>query len=84
MPNDIREMTDDAYENWIRHAAGQVAAGADGEAELISLLSNTLRMTDAKERARSFVEAAGLCLAMADKSLGFQGPVANCLVLNLQ
>lgn len=83
MTTDINSMTDDAYESWAREAGGMADLDSPTEENLVSLFSNTLRETSPEARARGFVDVANMALAMADKTLGSQVPVAKCLVLDL-
>lgn len=83
MSKNINEMTDPDYEEWIRNQVGRGGEDEFSEGNLVALMSQTLRLSDAGERAQGLVEVANLCIAMADRSLGYQGPVAKCLVLNL-
>lgn len=83
MSKNINEMTDPDYEEWIRNQTGRRGDDEYSEESLVALMSQTLRLSDAGERAQGLVEVANLCIAMADRSLGYQGPVAKCLVLNV-
>lgn len=83
MATDLNNLTDDAYEIWLSEAGGVADLDSPTEENLVNLFSNTLRETSPEARARGFVDVANMALAMADKSLGSQVPVAKCLVLEL-
>lgn len=81
MPNDLFEMTDAQFQQWLRE---QGISSADPmlptEENLCCLVSNALRTVDRKRRAQMFVEIANMSLALADKTLGAQLLIASCLV----
>lgn len=83
MSQNMNELTNPEYEEWLRAQTGRGGEDECSEEALVALMSQTLRLSDAGERAHGLVEVANLCIAMADRSLGYQGPVAKCLVLNL-
>ena len=77
----MNAVSDEAYERWIREAGGVSDLDSPTEENLVSLFSNTMRELDTETRARQLVDVANMALAMADKILGCQVPVAKCLVL---
>jgi hypothetical protein len=83
MATDLDSVSDDTYERWLREAGGVSDPDSPTEENLVNLFSNTLRETSTEARARGFVDVANMALAMADKTLGSQVPVAKCLVLEL-
>jgi hypothetical protein len=83
MATDLNSVPDEAYEVWLREAGGMSDPDSPTEENLVTLFSNTLRETTPEARARGFVDVANMALAMADKTLGSQVPVAKCLVLDL-
>lgn len=83
MATDLNSVPDDTYERWLREAGGVSDPDSPTEENLVALVSNTLRETSPEARAQGFVDMANMALAMADKTLGSQVPVAKCLVLDL-
>jgi hypothetical protein len=83
MATDMLAVSDATYEAWLREAGGVIDPDSPTEENLVNLFSNTLRETSPEARARGFVDVANMALAMADKTLGSQVPVAKCLVLDL-
>ena len=83
MTTDMTTIPDAAYEAWLRDAGRVSDPDSPSEENLVNLFSNTLRETSPEARARGFVDVANMALAMADKTLGCQVPVAKCLVLDL-
>ena len=81
MATDLNAVSDEAYERWIREAGCVSDPDSATEENLVSLFSNTMRELDTETRARQLVDVANMALAMADKILGCQVPVAKCLVL---
>jgi hypothetical protein len=47
----------------------------------VEVFSKALREETPEGRAQGLIDAANMCIAMADKSLGSQVPVGNCLTL---
>jgi hypothetical protein len=83
MATDMNSVPEDTYERWLREAGGVSDPDSPTEENFVSLVSNTLRETTPEARARGFVDVANMALALADKTLGSQVPVAKCLVLEL-
>ena len=77
---DLDLMSPSDYEAWMA-ANGVVNMTMPSEENLIALLSAAIKATSPTEKARTFAEMADMCLHMADKTLGFQGPATKCLVL---
>lgn len=83
MTTDLNSVADETYERWLREAGGVSDPDSPTEENLVNLFSSTLRETSPEARAKGFVDVANMALAMADKTLGSQVPVAKCLVLDL-
>lgn len=83
MSRNINELSEPDFEGWLREQTGRGGDDECSEENLVALLSQTLRLSGTEGRAQGLVEVANMCLAMADRSLGYQGPVAKCLVLNV-
>lgn len=70
MPIDLINMSDEVFEDWLRDT-NRLASESDlSDERLVELVSATLREVVPEARARSFVDLANLCFAMADKTLG--------------
>ena len=83
MATDMNSVPEDTYERFLREAGGVSDPDSPTEENFVSLVSNTLREMTPEARARGFVDVANMALALADKTLGSQVPVAKCLVLEL-
>jgi hypothetical protein len=83
MATDMNSMPEEAYERFLREAGGMSDPNSPSEENLVNLFSNTMRETNPEMKAQGFVDVANMALAMADKTLGSQVPVAKCLVLEL-
>lgn len=83
MTTDLNSLPEDAYERFLREAGAPNDPDSPSEENLVNLFSNTMRETDPEMKARGFVDVANMALAMADKTLGCQVPVAKCLMLDL-
>lgn len=83
MAADLNTVSDESYERWLREAGGVSDPDSPTEENLVALFSNTLRETNAEAKAQGFVDVANMALAMADKTLGCQVPVAKCLIIDL-
>jgi hypothetical protein len=83
MATDMTSLPDEAYERFVREAGGVSDPESPSEENLVNLFSNTMRETNPQMKAKGFVDVANMALAMADKTLGSQVPVAKCLVLEL-
>ncbi|MGF6276430.1 hypothetical protein ABIB38_004845 [Massilia sp. UYP11] len=79
MPLDLTDMSDDAFDDWLRDLGGHATGDALNDERLVELVSATLRDAKPEDRARNLVELANLCYAMADKTLGSRTPSAKCL-----
>jgi hypothetical protein len=83
MATDMISMPDEAYERFLREAGASSDPETPSEENLLNLISSTMRETNPEMKAKGFVDVANMSLAMADKTLGSQVPVAKCLVLDL-
>jgi hypothetical protein len=70
MSLDLLDMSDIDFEECLREASRSAPRSDLSEERLVELLSTTLREDLPEARARSFVDLANLCYAMADKALG--------------
>jgi hypothetical protein len=82
MASESQSVSDEAYERWYREVGG-VDPDSLTEENLVALFSNTLRETSPEAQARGYVDIANMALAMADRTLGSQVPVAKCLIFDL-
>ena len=82
MANDLNNVSEEAYALWLREA-GMSDPDSLSEENLAKLFTITAMETDPEAKAQSFVDIANMAMAMADKTLGSQVPVAKCLVLDL-
>lgn len=76
---DLNSMDNAAFDTWLLEQSGTPDASDDEQ--LIEVFSRALREESPEGRAQSLIDAANLCIAMADKSLGSQVPVSTCLTL---
>ncbi|GAA0432146.1 hypothetical protein ACFOY5_20735 [Massilia aurea] len=83
MTTDLNSLPEDAYERFLREAGAPSDPDSPSEENLVNLFSNTMRETEPEMKARGFVDVANMALAMGDKTLGCQVPVAKCLMLDL-
>ena len=83
MATDLNTVSEESYERWLREAGGVSDPDSPTEENLVALFSNTLRETNIEAKAQGFVDVANMALAMADKTLGCQVPVAKCLIIDL-
>jgi hypothetical protein len=79
MSLDLFSMNNDDFDDWMRNMQGRAPGDDLSEERLVELVSATLREVKPEARARSFVDLANMCYAMADKTLGSQAPLTNCL-----
>lgn len=83
MSQDMNSVSDDVYAKWLQEIGGGIGQDSPSDENLAALVSNALRELSPKARALGLIEAANMCLALADKTLGCQVPVAKCLVENI-
>lgn len=83
MAADLNAMGDEAYIRWAEQMGIDLDTTTPNEENIVRLFSETMRETDPQAKAKGFVDVANMALAMADKTLGSQVPVAKCLVLDL-
>jgi hypothetical protein len=79
MPLDLTDMSDDVFDAWLRDLGGHATGDGLNDERLVELVSATLREATPGARARSLIELANLCYAMADKTLGSRTPSTRCL-----
>jgi len=72
-------MNNAEFDAWLLEQS--TAPGQSEDERLIQVVSNALREDTPQGRAHTLIEAANLCIAMADKSLGAQASVGTCLTL---
>jgi hypothetical protein len=80
--NDQDTMSDAEHSAWLAQAGGVVDLSAPTEENLIALVSDAVRENNPTQKAQYWTDAANMCLAMADVTLGAQNYVATCVVLN--
>lgn len=82
MPDDLFGMSDAEHLVWLREQGVDFADYTEpSEENLCRLVSNALRSIDKRDRAQSFIDIANMSLALADKTLGADSVVPQCLVL---
>lgn len=79
MALDLTDMSDDAFDDWLRDLGGHATGDGLNDERLVELVSTTLREAMPEARARGLVDLANLCYAMADKTLGSRTPSTRCL-----
>jgi hypothetical protein len=79
MASDLMSMGNDEFDNWLRDISGRTSEDHLTEDRLVELVSATLREIEPGARARGFVDLANLSYAMADKALGCQSSLTDCL-----
>lgn len=77
--SDITNMSGPEFDTWLRSQTGD--AGVSEDEQLAQLTSMAIMETVPEKRAQLLIETANMCMAMADRSLGCQDPVATCLTL---
>lgn len=82
MNDDLFEMSEAQYVEWLRSLGIEpMDVTTPSEENLCRLVSDALRALDREKRARLFIDIANMSLALADKTLGAQKIVPQCLVL---
>ncbi len=86
MSLDLLDMSDIDFEEWLREASSSAPRSDLSEERLVELVNTTLREDLPEARARSFVDLANLCYAMADKTLGSLTLPSKCfkVVVNVK
>jgi hypothetical protein len=79
MPFDLTNMSDEAFDGWLRDLGRQATGDGLNDERLVELVGATLREATPEARAQGLVDLANLCYAMADKTLGSRAPSAKCL-----
>jgi hypothetical protein len=80
---DLRNKADDMYERWLREAGGTTDPDDPSEENLAKLFTITAMETSPEGKAKGLIDIVNMALALADKTLSSQVPVARCLVLEL-
>lgn len=77
--SDLNNLDTATFDAWLLEQSG---AGNMSDDQLLTEVFSKMMMEETPEgRAQGLVDVANMCLAMADKSLGSQVPVATCLTL---
>jgi hypothetical protein len=79
--NDLNEWTNSEYAAWLEQIGGGIGSSEPCEANVVAIVSDAIREQSPKSAAQLWVDAANMCLAMADKTLGAQGLVSTSVVL---
>lgn len=79
MPLDLTDMTNDAFDDWLRDLGSYATDDGLNDERLVELVGATLRESAPTTRAQGLVDLANLCYAMAEKTLGSRTPSAKCL-----
>jgi hypothetical protein len=77
--SNLNNLDDAAFDTWLLDQSGQ--ANLSDDQLLVEVFSKMMMEDTPGGRAQALVDVANMCLAMADKSLGSQVPVATCLTL---
>jgi hypothetical protein len=77
--SDLNNMDNATFDAWLLEQSG--AANLSDDQLLVEVFSKMMMEDTPEGRAQGLVDVANMCLAMADKSLGSQVPVATCLTL---
>lgn len=76
---DLNNMDNATFDAWLLEQSG--TPGMSDDELLVEVFSKALREETPEGRAQGLIDAANMCIAMADKSLGSQVPVGTCLTL---
>ncbi len=79
MPLDLTDMSDNAFDDWLRDLGGRAIGDGLNDERLVELVGATLREATPEARDQSLVDLANLCYTMADNTLGSRTPFAKCL-----
>lgn len=77
--SDLNNMDNATFDTWLLEQSG--AANLSDDQLLVEVFSRAMTEDSPEGRAQGLVDVANLCLAMAEKSLGSQVPIATCLTL---
>lgn len=75
----MNNMSNAEFDVWIFEQS--TTQGQSEDERLIQVVSKALREDTREGRAQTLVDAANLCMAMADKALGSQVAVRTCVTL---
>lgn len=77
--SELNNFAPDEFDAWLHQQAGDAVATDDEK--LANGVSRVIREDKPEVKAQQLLEVANLCMAMADRLLGCQVPVATCLTL---
>lgn len=73
-------MTNNVVSEFANAAFGfEMELSRPSDEMLISLISHAVRTPDVWDRAETLLDIANMAMALADKTLGAQNPVAKCI-----
>lgn len=85
MTNDLFGMSDAEHLQWLRdQGIPFIDISQPSEEALCKLVSDALRTLSKEDRAQTFIDIANMSLALADKAMGAQAVLPQCLVLELK
>jgi hypothetical protein len=79
---DLNNMDNVEFDTWLLEQ--NIALDQLDDERLIAVVSKVFREETPEGRAQGLLDAANLCMALADKSLGSQIAVGTCLTLTRQ
>jgi len=79
--NNQTEWSEAEYAAWLAEVGGVHGESGPSEEGIAATISEAIREQSPKLKAQLFIDAANMCMAMADKTLGFQGLVSTSLEL---
>lgn len=79
--NNQNEWSETEYAAWLAQVGGVHGKSGPCEENVVAIVSDAIREQSPNAEAQLWVDAANMCMAMADKALGAQGLVATSVVL---
>jgi hypothetical protein len=79
---DLNNMNDVEFDTWLLEQS--TALDQSDDERLIAVVSNVLRQDTPEGRAQGLLDAANVCIALADKTLGSQTAIGTCLTFTRQ
>lgn len=79
--NDHNEASESEFAAWLDQVGGVHGRNEPCEESIIAFVCDAIREPTPRARAQYWIDAANMCMAMADKTLGAQGNVATSVVL---
>ncbi|MFK3741545.1 hypothetical protein [Massilia sp. TN1-12] len=79
---DLNNMNNMQFDAWLLEQ--NTALDQSDDERLIAVVSKVFREDTPEGRAQGLLDAANLCIALADKSLGSQVAVGTCLTFTRQ